>query len=94
MTQPTKTEIEAEIKALRALKPKVRKTTFFGDSNWDAIEAQITVLELSLSQENIDKNLDEEAWTEYEYNNALDARAWLDGERENSLSGEWKELAK
>ena len=44
-TPRTQEEIEAEVQKLRDLKPRVRPTTIFGDSNTAAIQAQITALE-------------------------------------------------
>lgn len=49
----TVTEVEAEVKALVAVKAKVPRRTMFGDNNHDAINAQIEVLEEDLNDEEI-----------------------------------------
>jgi len=96
--QPTKKQIEAEIKKLGVIKPNVRKTSIFGDNNQDAIDAQIEVLENRWtddeiydrfpSQEDLDNKADHgEEVDDIGYRNnviesALEAAQWLEGESE------------
>lgn len=81
-------EVRAEVKSLQEIKPKVIQTTFFGDDNHAAIDAQIEVLERRLSENTIFDKWD----NDYLRDAALEARAWLDSEVE-SLTDSWKSLA-
>lgn len=87
----TDQEIETEIAALKAIKPRVRKTSVFGDNHHDAIDAQIEVLTRRMSCDKIYNTFDRR--TENILEQALNARRWLNGEEE-SLAKEWEELAK
>jgi hypothetical protein len=83
--------INKEIEALKEIKPRVREYNFFGDSNHEAIEAQIKVLEDLMSEDDIWDN-----WPENEStirDAALEAWAWLNNESkyDNLVSG-WEEL--
>lgn len=53
MNKPTPKAIAAEIAKLKALKPKVKRYTFFGDDNHAAINAQIEVLEKGMDDDAI-----------------------------------------
>lgn len=72
----TKEEIQATIAKLQEMKPNVRRTTFFGDNNHAAIDAQIWVLENEASEDEVYDEFD----TDHERDNALEAAAWLEGE--------------
>jgi hypothetical protein len=89
--RPTKTQIKKQIENLKKIKPRVRRTSFFGDDHWAAIEAQITVLERGTSTDEIDETFD----TMNVHDAACDARKWLDGEELDEgadLVDGWKEL--
>ena len=96
-------ERQEQADALRLLKPKVVRTSFFGDSHWDAIEAQITVLEHSgISGEDIDNNVDEGEWADNVADSARDALDWItsdftpdaDTNKTGDLLGSWQELVR
>jgi hypothetical protein len=91
----TKEQIEAAIKALEEIKPKVRHFTAFGDDNWKSIEAQIVVLERKYSEDQI--------YNRYDYmnvlNDALAAHQWMNDlpiddldEEVETLADMWKDL--
>lgn len=97
MKKPTPEQIDAEIKALREMKPRVRQRSAFGDNHHDAIECQITVLEKRMTESAIyDRNEgaaeDEEFYAENERDAALDACRWMNGEEKTKPSEGWKEL--
>lgn len=97
MPEPTPDQIEAEIKTLREMKPRVRRRSGFGDDHHDAIDGQLSVLEEDLSEEDIydahDGACDDELfYAENVKDAALEARRWLDGDEENPPSENWKEL--
>ena|SRR5436190_13893208 len=99
MRKPTKKQIAEEIKTLGEIKPKVPARTFFGDSNWEAIDAQIVTMELNYSTDTIynrhnDEEPEEGEWTAHERDSALDARRWLDGETADKPSKDWRVLIK
>ncbi len=90
MSKPTDVQIKKEIETLKAMKPKVRRHSAFGDDHHEAIDAQIRVLEERMELMDIDENFEGEV-----HSNAQDARSWLDGEYdEPTLSGEWQSLVK
>lgn len=49
----TQEAIKAEVAKLRELKPQVRQRTYFGDDNWNAIDAEIKVLEEGMHEDKI-----------------------------------------
>ncbi len=85
---PTPEQVQQEIAALREIKPKVRRRTFFGDDNHAAIDVQIDVLEDGLDEDTIYAE-----WGEADHllTSALEALAWRNGDCE-APSGEWSEL--
>lgn len=91
----TRKQIDAEIAALKEIKPKVRHFTAFGDDNHAAIDAQIEVLENDLDEDDIDNMDGAEFETENEVSAARDAALWRDGNFEGgSPSEEWGTLVK
>lgn len=98
MKKPTDKQVQTEIELLRAMKPKVRRTSSFGDNHHDAIEAQIEVLEKDMSEDSIFDRLEEEGedddakWRQNVVDSALEARRWLDGDEKDVPSKGWKEL--
>ncbi len=81
--KPTREQVQEEIKKLQEMKPKVQRTTLFGDNNHAAIDADIDVLKHDLSTDDI--------YDAYEdmhvADSALYARAWLDGDEDEPPSG-------
>jgi hypothetical protein len=99
MKKPEKSQIETEIKKLKSLREIVRPTTSFGDSNKDAIDAQIAVLEKDTPTDDIyatsndEGEHDESKWTHRQREYAIYARDWLDGTEEaKPPSEEWNTL--
>lgn len=93
MAQRTKEEIDAEVAKLREMKPKVRSRTAFGDSNWEAIDAQIEVLEGRRDETWI--------WDEFpdgiednRFDAAQDALRWREGQSDEPPSKGWDPLTK
>jgi hypothetical protein len=95
MTRKTKDEIQAEIAKLKEIRPLLAEKcpkTFFGDSNLDALDADLAVLEEGLSEDEI-----YERWWGVEYicYAALFTREWVEGaahESEDSPAAWWLSL--
>lgn len=81
-------EVQQEIASLRDLSGRVASTTAFGDSNDDAIDAQIRVLDEKLTFEQV---VDEYEDVAYTLSSALDAYRWLNEDDEPVSTG-WREL--
>lgn len=95
MRRPKQADIDAEIADLKAIKPKVRQFSMFGDNHHAAIDAQVEVLEKDPPEEEIHENADSEGWPDNIRDAAIEARHWLDGEFEYPhLVDAWKELVK
>lgn len=90
MSKPTKEQIQQEIEKLKALKPRVRHYTAFGDDNRAAIGADIKVLEEDLSKDAIYDRYED---LQHLLESALYARYWLDGDEELAPSEAWESLA-
>ena len=73
----TREEVQKEIEALKAIRPKVRPHSMFGDDNLVALDAQVVVLEDDLDNDDIYKEFSQ---IEHTLSSALDARTWLDSE--------------
>ena len=85
--KPTPEQVQAEIKKLKEMKPKVRHHTAFGDDNHVAIEAQIRVMEQGLSSGQIyDRWMDDNLIM-----SAMDALGWMEGSV-GSPSEDWSPL--
>jgi hypothetical protein len=97
----TPDEIATEITKLKAIKPRLKRKTMFGDDLHDAVDAQIEVLEKRMGNDaiydrweataNDDCDMDE-GRTEHALSCALDALRWLEEEEESPSSG-WEEIA-
>lgn len=92
-------QVNAEIAALEALKPKVRKRTAFGDDNHAAIDAQLDVLRKRMNSDDVyDTYGDEDAdeFDQYVLDSALAAHDWMtglvDSDEEAPVAG-WSGLA-
>ena len=78
----TEDQINAEVAALKALKPTIRERTAFGDDNHAAIEAQISVLRERMGSDEVyDAYGDEEAddFDQHTVDAALSAHDWMTG---------------
>lgn len=87
----TQQERDDMVQALLKVKPTVPSKTGFGDSNWDAIDAQVEVIRKLMAENRIyDKWEDDD----HVRDNALEARMWLDGEeeKEGQLLTGWQSL--
>lgn len=90
---PTQEQIDAEIKKLEELKPRVRQFTTFHDDNRAAIEIQLQALRDEIGEEELYDLLEEEDITQHEYDAATEAFNWLKGVGESeTLSEEWQPL--
>lgn len=87
-------EISAELEELTNLRGRLRDS-YFGDSNNDALEAQISTLLGQISSDDIDDLEESGEMSTYEADAARDAITWLEGDSdEESLADEWLPLAK
>lgn len=84
-TQP---EISAEIANLVQMKPKVRRTSIFGDNHHKAIDAQILVLTQRMDESET-YNME---WPNNVEDAAREAAQWLEGEIDEAPSEDWKGL--
>lgn len=93
MHMKTRSEIESEIAALEAVKLRIPHTTAFGDSNHDAIDAQVEVLQEEMTEDDI-----YEKWPDdtdmHTRTAAQEAQQWMDGESEDVPSADWATIAK
>jgi hypothetical protein len=86
----TQEEIDAEIAALKDLKPRIRPTSMFGDDHIAAIEAQIEVLERNRSADEIDEAFEDEMNV---HDAAFQAYDWKRGENDaEAPSADWQSL--
>lgn len=83
-------EIDAQIKSLKAVRPKVRPVSGFGDDNLAKLDAQVKVLEDDLDSDDVwDEWPEDEGDMEIRMS-ADDAIAWREGDGESDdLSKDW-----
>lgn len=74
----TQEEIERQIEGLKKQKESLPEYNFFGDNNWEMIDAQIEIL----NGADIDEYCDREDYVESGATNAYD---WLTDENEDDL---------
>jgi hypothetical protein len=86
-------QINAEIAALKEVKPRVRQFSAFGDDHHRAIDAQITVLEDGMDEVGVCDGAEDAEESDNVLEAGLDAVRWRDGESEQAPSAEWEELA-
>ena len=79
----TQEEIKKEIKALKAVRPKVRPHNMFGDDNLAMLDAQVDVLENYLDSDDIYERYDHADASEYVLEGALEAWNWVCDESES-----------
>lgn len=86
----TQVEIDEQIKKLKAIRPKIRPHSIFGDSNLDKLDAQVKVLEEDMESDEVwDEWAREEADAEIRMA-ADDAVRWRDGESDiEDLAEDW-----
>lgn len=89
----TKKEIDAEIKKLKEMKPRVRHFNAFGDDHHAAIYAQLEVLKGEVDEDEFEDKVDSDDWTESDRENAQRAFDWMEEYSDGpSPSEEWSEL--
>lgn len=90
MASKTQEEIDKQVKKLKAIRPKIKPYSFFGDSNLDKLDAQVKVLEEDMDSDEVwDEWPEEESDMEIRMS-ADDAVSWRDGESEvNDLAEDW-----
>jgi hypothetical protein len=72
--KPTPEQIKEQAEKLKQMKPKVRHWSYFGDNNWEQIDAQVAVLEGAPVSNYAGASIEV-------YGAAQDARSWMDGEK-------------
>ena len=86
----TQKEITKQIKALKAIRPKVRPRSAFGTDNIAQLDAQVDVLENDLDNNEIYEKYDHSGIDEETLMGALDARQWMEGESDiENLAEGW-----
>jgi len=93
MDRPSREEVQAEVKKLQEIKPKVRKTSAFGDDHHAAIDAQIDCLERKYDLDDTYDFEEEGDWAENVASAAREAIDWMNGESdEGTPSSQWESL--
>ena len=77
-------EIARQIEGLEKMKKSLPEKTLFGDNNWGAIDAQISILDKSKTLDQFDE--DEES--EHLYSQVMEADSWLSGHSSEDLFDE------
>ena len=86
----TQEDIKVQIERLKAIRPDVRPTSAFGDSNLDKLDAQVKVLEEDMDSGDIWDEWPEEESDMETRMAADDARNWLDDESDiEDLATDW-----
>jgi hypothetical protein len=93
----TEEEINAEIEALRAIKPTVRQKSLFGNNHHDAIDAQIEALSKRMSEDEVwdkhDNAVEDEPFNaDNELDQALVAIRWMNDKEDERPSEGWQTL--
>lgn len=84
----TQKEIDRQIEGLKKMKTTLPEFSFFGDSNWEKINAQLDVLEGKREPDNFYKDEHSEEYEDGDndiYFAAVEAQDWLDGQRKDDL---------
>jgi hypothetical protein len=89
--RPDESAIEAQIKALVEINPRVRRTSAFGDNHHNAIDAQIKVLIGRMSEDEALNHFDGDP--DNIQDAIRDAVDWLEG-KAPSLVESWRELVR
>ena len=88
----TQGEIKKEIEALKAVRPKVRPHSIFGDDNLAQLDAQVEVLEHDLDNADIYERYDHAGADENALEAALYARQWIEDDvdpDDGGLAEQW-----
>jgi len=88
----TQEQIAKEIEALNAVRPNVRPTTFFGDDNLAALDAQIQVLEKDMDEDDVWDEWPEGEQDQHIRESARHAVDWVNDEEDsdsNGLAADW-----
>lgn len=93
VSPPTSAQIDAEIEALRGVKPRVRKFSVFRDDNHQAIDVQLKVLAARMNDQAVqdafgDTNAAD--FDQYMLDAAQNAREWMEGELIDPPSRDWE----
>lgn len=93
-------EIKDQIARLQAVKKRVQRRNFFGEDNHAKIDAEITVLEERLTENDcFDRTAEEgedDDSKEWDWNtgeSARDAAMWLAGDSDEDPASGWEEIA-
>ena len=86
MIKPRKVEIKEESKILKDLRRKLP------GSYQESVDAQVSVLETNMSEDEIDDVAAVEEWPDEVLAAAMQARNWMDGEVDDPPSVEWEDL--
>lgn len=94
MAKPTPEQVAQEIAALQEIKPKIRRHSFFGDDNHEAVDAQIAVLENLYDEDEVYERYEDPDNPDDRnvLDSALEAVYWLEGQTEQSLVEGWQSL--
>ena len=84
----TNEEIKKEVEALKAIRPKVKPYSIFGDDNLANLDAQVNVLENNLDPDDIYEQYDHADASEYVLEGALEADNWRSGDSESDSLAE------
>lgn len=90
-TPKTQPEVDAEIEALKSIKPKLGFDAF-GGNNQAKCQAEIDALTEDWDQSEVDVKLDDGDMSDDEAGCASYAIDWKDGHEEQSPSSQWKPL--
>lgn len=80
----TAEEIKRQVDGLTAMKSTLPEFSAFGDPNWEAIDAQIEVLEGRKTLDDFNENAEHE----HVYSQVMDADGWLSGHIDEDLFDE------
>lgn len=95
MAEKTQKEIDEQVEKLKAIRPKVKPYSFFGDDNLDKLDAQVKVLEEDMDGDEVWDEWPEEESDMNTRMSADDAINWRDGESEiDDLAKDWPLISK
>lgn len=90
MSSKTQAEIDEQVKRLKEIRPNVRPTSAFGDSNLDKLDAQVKVLEEDMDSDDVWNEWPEDEGDMEIRMSADEAINWRDGKGElEDLTEDW-----
>lgn len=92
--KPTLAQCEAQSKALAKLKPKVLRSSAFGDDHHAAIDMQIRVLDERMTEDEVYDAQSVEDLPDNVADAAIEAVRFRNGEAKEDLVTGWKELVR